>query len=183
MGAGDVPDQSGQAHITQDGYAAQQQHKALAAHIHAQQLAQAAQHPEHQHIAGGIIRKIFRGIELARAQIRQALRPGGEAGHIGGIALGDQGQPDAQHSGADQQHQQTVGQSPVTPANMWFGVCHDLSPFHTHGRTVRGWPTQTVDTLMFSIVKTSCSLQGAGCGFPVKTKQEYKNMAQKSRMR
>ena len=105
MGAGDVPDEGGEAHIAQDGHAAEQQHKALAAHIHAQQLAQAAQHPEHQHVAGGIIRKVIRGIELARTQVRQALGPGGEAGHVGGIALGDQGQPDAQHSGADQQHQ------------------------------------------------------------------------------
>ena len=133
MSAGNVPDQSGEAHIAQDGHAAQQQHKALSAHIHPQQLAQAAQHPEHQHIAGGIIRKVIRGIELPRPQVCQALSPGGEAGHVGGIALGDQGQPDAQHSGTDQQHQQAGWQPPGVPAGIWFGVCHDLSPLHTHG--------------------------------------------------
>ena len=100
---GNPPHQRSQPQIAQNGHGPQYQGKALALVSEPQHPRRLARSPQHQHIGGRIIGKIVRRVKLPRPHIRQAERPGRNAGNIRRIALGDQQQrqPHRKRSGKD----------------------------------------------------------------------------------
>ena len=100
---GNGPEEGRKAQIAQDGHHADQKAHGFAARLQFQGAGDEAHRPEQQHVAGGIIGKVIRGIERAGALFGQAQGPGGKAGHIAGIALAHKGEA-AAHRQRRQQH-------------------------------------------------------------------------------